>query len=92
MSFLFTVVFQIIVKKREPLSFGNQDGSAGFSSRLAATQDVPFIHQSVSMLSIWLACSFQINGGGLSFRRDSIDVPQIALCWKSRIGFPRGAI
>ncbi|XP_077788892.1 receptor-binding cancer antigen expressed on SiSo cells isoform X3 [Podarcis muralis] len=38
---------KIIVKKREPLSFGNQDVSAGFSSRLlAATQDTPFIHQS----------------------------------------------
>uniref|UniRef100_A0A8C6XC00 Estrogen receptor binding site associated antigen 9 n=1 Tax=Naja naja TaxID=35670 RepID=A0A8C6XC00_NAJNA len=37
---------KIIVKKREPLNFGNQDGSAGFSSRLAATPDVPFIHQS----------------------------------------------
>nr|XP_034981198.1 receptor-binding cancer antigen expressed on SiSo cells isoform X2 [Zootoca vivipara] len=38
---------KIIVKKREPLSFGNQDVNAGFSSRLAATQDTPFLHQSM---------------------------------------------
>ncbi|XP_061461292.1 receptor-binding cancer antigen expressed on SiSo cells isoform X2 [Rhineura floridana] len=46
---------KIIVKKREPLNFGNQDGSAGFSSRLAATQDVPFIHQSPELgdLETW---------------------------------------
>uniref|UniRef100_A0A8C5ZW58 Receptor-binding cancer antigen expressed on SiSo cells n=1 Tax=Marmota marmota marmota TaxID=9994 RepID=A0A8C5ZW58_MARMA len=41
---------KIIIKKREPLNFGVPDGSTGFSSRLAATQDMPFIHQSVSML------------------------------------------
>ncbi|XP_015742786.1 receptor-binding cancer antigen expressed on SiSo cells [Python bivittatus] len=46
---------KIIVKKREPLNFGNQDGSAGFSSRLAATQDVPFINQSPELgdLETW---------------------------------------
>lgn len=46
---------KIIVKKREPLNFGNQDGSAGFSSRLAATQDAPFIHQSPELgdLETW---------------------------------------
>ncbi|ELK37593.1 Fibrocystin-L [Myotis davidii] len=37
---------KIIIKKREPLNFGTPDGSTGFSSRLAATQDMPFIHQS----------------------------------------------
>ena len=36
---------KIIIKKREPLNFGIPDGSTGFSSRLAATQDMPFIHQ-----------------------------------------------
>uniref|UniRef100_A0A8D0E8R1 Estrogen receptor binding site associated antigen 9 n=1 Tax=Salvator merianae TaxID=96440 RepID=A0A8D0E8R1_SALMN len=46
---------KIIVKKREPLNFGNQDGTTGFSSRLAATQDVPFIHQSPELgdLETW---------------------------------------
>ena len=43
---------KIIIKKREPLNFGIPDGSTGFSSRLAATQDMPFIHQSVSMLIV----------------------------------------
>lgn len=42
-------MFQIVIKKREPLNFSIPDGSTGFSSRLAATQDMPFIHQSVSM-------------------------------------------
>lgn len=41
---------KIVIKKREPLNFGVPDGSTGFSSRLAATQDMPFIHQSVSVL------------------------------------------
>ena len=36
---------KIIIKKREPLNFGIPDGSTGFSSRLAVTQDMPFIHQ-----------------------------------------------
>uniref|UniRef100_A0A8P0SW54 Receptor-binding cancer antigen expressed on SiSo cells n=1 Tax=Canis lupus familiaris TaxID=9615 RepID=A0A8P0SW54_CANLF len=39
---------KIIIKKREPLNFGIPDGSTGFSSRLAATQDMPFIHQSAA--------------------------------------------
>eukprot|EP00069_Balaena_mysticetus_P014277 bmy_08616T0 len=37
---------KIIIKKREPLNFGIPDGSTGFSSRLAVTQDMSFIHQS----------------------------------------------
>ncbi|KAM4862034.1 receptor-binding cancer antigen expressed on SiSo cells-like [Thomomys bottae] len=37
---------KIVIKKREPLNFGIPDGSTGFSSRLAATQDMPSIHQS----------------------------------------------
>ena len=49
---LFQLIFQIIIKKREPLNFGIPDGSTGFSSRLAATQDMPFIHQSVSILIV----------------------------------------
>uniref|UniRef100_A0A8D0H5V8 Estrogen receptor binding site associated antigen 9 n=1 Tax=Sphenodon punctatus TaxID=8508 RepID=A0A8D0H5V8_SPHPU len=47
---------KIVVKKREPLSFGIPDGNAGFSSRLAAaTQDIPFIHQSPELgdLDTW---------------------------------------
>lgn len=46
----FFEYFQIVIKKREPLNFGIPEGNTGFSSRLAATQDIPFIHQSVSML------------------------------------------
>ncbi|XP_023985217.1 receptor-binding cancer antigen expressed on SiSo cells isoform X1 [Physeter macrocephalus] len=46
---------KIIIKKREPLNFGIPDGSTGFSSRLAATQDMPFIHQSPELgdLDTW---------------------------------------
>ncbi|MBZ3876694.1 Fibrocystin-L [Sciurus carolinensis] len=46
---------KIIIKKREPLNFGVPDGSTGFSSRLAATQDMPFIHQSSELgdLDTW---------------------------------------
>ncbi|XP_004674101.1 PREDICTED: uncharacterized protein LOC101637420 [Condylura cristata] len=46
---------KIIIKKREPLNFGISDGSTGFSSRLAATQDLPFIHQSSELgdLDTW---------------------------------------
>ncbi|KAM9198613.1 receptor-binding cancer antigen expressed on SiSo cells isoform 2-T2 [Dugong dugon] len=39
---------KIVIKKREPLNFGIPDDSTGFSSRLAATQDMPFIHQSTA--------------------------------------------
>ncbi|XP_014820854.1 PREDICTED: receptor-binding cancer antigen expressed on SiSo cells isoform X3 [Calidris pugnax] len=38
---------KIVIKKREPLNFGIPEGNTGFSSRLAATQDIPFIHQSL---------------------------------------------
>uniref|UniRef100_A0A2K6TIR0 Receptor-binding cancer antigen expressed on SiSo cells n=1 Tax=Saimiri boliviensis boliviensis TaxID=39432 RepID=A0A2K6TIR0_SAIBB len=46
---------KIVIKKREPLNFGVPDGSTGFSSRLAATQDMPFIHQSSELgdLDTW---------------------------------------
>uniref|UniRef100_A0ABI7WH00 Receptor-binding cancer antigen expressed on SiSo cells n=1 Tax=Felis catus TaxID=9685 RepID=A0ABI7WH00_FELCA len=46
---------KIIIKKREPLNFGIPDGSTGFSSRLAATQDMPFLHQSPELgdLDTW---------------------------------------
>ncbi|XP_074919290.1 receptor-binding cancer antigen expressed on SiSo cells isoform X5 [Chelonoidis abingdonii] len=46
---------QIVIKKREPLNFGIPDGNAGFSRRLAATQDIPFIHQSPELgdLDTW---------------------------------------
>ncbi|KAM7175484.1 receptor-binding cancer antigen expressed on SiSo cells isoform 3-T3 [Macrochelys suwanniensis] len=46
---------KIVIKKREPLHFGVPDGNAGFSSRLAATQDIPFIHQSPELgdLDTW---------------------------------------
>ncbi|XP_025251007.1 receptor-binding cancer antigen expressed on SiSo cells isoform X2 [Theropithecus gelada] len=46
---------KIVIKKREPLNFGIPDGSTGFSSRLAATQDLPFIHQSSELgdLDTW---------------------------------------
>ncbi|KAG8441689.1 hypothetical protein GDO86_010755 [Hymenochirus boettgeri] len=49
---------KIVIKKREPVNFGNMDfsdGSVGFSSRLAATQDIPFIHQSAELgdLETW---------------------------------------
>uniref|UniRef100_A0A8C6GDF1 Receptor-binding cancer antigen expressed on SiSo cells n=1 Tax=Mus spicilegus TaxID=10103 RepID=A0A8C6GDF1_MUSSI len=41
---------KIVIKKREPLNFGVPDGSTGFSSRLAAAQDRPFIHQSSKLV------------------------------------------
>jgi hypothetical protein len=46
---------KIVIKKREPLNFGVPDGSTGFSSRLAAAQDRPFIHQSSKLgdLDTW---------------------------------------
>ncbi|KAM9626562.1 receptor-binding cancer antigen expressed on SiSo cells isoform 1-T1 [Trichechus inunguis] len=46
---------KIVIKKREPLNFGIPDDSTGFSSRLAATQDMPFIHQSPELgdLDTW---------------------------------------
>ncbi|NP_001089294.1 uncharacterized protein LOC734342 [Xenopus laevis] len=49
---------KIVIKKREPANFGNMDfadGSIAFSSRLAATQDIPFIHQSAELgdLETW---------------------------------------
>ncbi|KAM3928815.1 receptor-binding cancer antigen expressed on SiSo cells isoform 1-T3 [Leptodactylus fuscus] len=45
---------KIIVKKREPINYSVPDGSLGFSSRLAATQDIPFV-QSVELgdLETW---------------------------------------
>ncbi|XP_037667095.1 receptor-binding cancer antigen expressed on SiSo cells-like [Choloepus didactylus] len=46
---------KIVTKKREPLNFGISDGSTGFSSILAAMQDMPFIHQSPELgdLDTW---------------------------------------
>ncbi|KAE8599486.1 hypothetical protein XENTR_v10017205 [Xenopus tropicalis] len=49
---------KIVLKKRDPANFGNMDfsdGSIGYSSRLAATQDIPFIHQSAELgdLETW---------------------------------------
>ncbi|XP_019383626.1 PREDICTED: receptor-binding cancer antigen expressed on SiSo cells [Gavialis gangeticus] len=46
---------KIVIKKREPLNFAVPDGSTGFSSRLAATQDIPFINQSPELgdLETW---------------------------------------
>ncbi|KAJ8411649.1 hypothetical protein AAFF_G00164570 [Aldrovandia affinis] len=40
---------KIVLKKREPLNFSIPDGSLGFSSRLAATQDVSFIQPSAEL-------------------------------------------
>uniref|UniRef100_A0A673VPF1 Estrogen receptor binding site associated antigen 9 n=1 Tax=Salmo trutta TaxID=8032 RepID=A0A673VPF1_SALTR len=39
---------KIVLKKREPLNYLVPDGSAGFSSRLAATQDTSFIQPSTT--------------------------------------------
>ncbi|KAM4906501.1 receptor-binding cancer antigen expressed on SiSo cells isoform 3-T4 [Sylvia borin] len=46
---------KIVIKKREPLNFGIPEGNTGFSSRLAAAQDIPFIHQSPELgdLDTW---------------------------------------
>ncbi|XP_074754617.1 receptor-binding cancer antigen expressed on SiSo cells isoform X1 [Athene noctua] len=46
---------KIVIKKREPLNFGIPEGNTGFSSRLAATQDIPFIHPSPELgdLDTW---------------------------------------
>ncbi|XP_010902635.1 receptor-binding cancer antigen expressed on SiSo cells [Esox lucius] len=40
---------KIVLKKREPLNYLVPDGSAGFSSRLAATQDTSFIQPSAEL-------------------------------------------
>ncbi|XP_044150436.1 receptor-binding cancer antigen expressed on SiSo cells [Bufo gargarizans] len=37
---------KIIVKKREPINYSIPDGSLGFSSRLAATQDISFVQSA----------------------------------------------
>ncbi|KAI4539653.1 hypothetical protein MG293_010048 [Ovis ammon polii] len=58
---------KIIIKKREPLNFGIPDGSTGFSSRLAATQDMPFIHQSVTAAAV-----FSKSKNMLLFRQQKI--------------------
>ncbi|KAM8967377.1 receptor-binding cancer antigen expressed on SiSo cells [Pelodytes ibericus] len=46
---------KIIIKKREQINFSIPDGSLGFSSRLAASQDIPFVHQSAELgdLETW---------------------------------------
>ncbi|MEE6507572.1 hypothetical protein FKM82_026762 [Ascaphus truei] len=46
---------KIIIKKREPIIFSVPDGNTGYSSRLAATQDIPFVHQSPELgdLETW---------------------------------------
>ncbi|XP_053323095.1 receptor-binding cancer antigen expressed on SiSo cells [Spea bombifrons] len=40
---------KIVIKKRETVNFSVPDGNFGFSSRLAATQDIPFVHQSAEL-------------------------------------------
>ncbi|XP_053571264.1 receptor-binding cancer antigen expressed on SiSo cells isoform X1 [Bombina bombina] len=46
---------KIVIKKREPINFIVPDGNIGFSSRLAATQDISFVHQSPELgdLETW---------------------------------------
>lgn len=46
---------KIVVKKREPTNYSIPDGSLGFSSRLAASQDISFVHQSAELgdLETW---------------------------------------
>ncbi|XP_057196073.1 receptor-binding cancer antigen expressed on SiSo cells [Triplophysa rosa] len=46
---------KILLKKREPLTFSMPDSSSGFSSRLAATQDMSFIQPSAELgdLDTW---------------------------------------
>lgn len=46
---------KIVIKKREPANYIIPDVSLGFSSRLAATQDISFIHQSAELgdLETW---------------------------------------
>ncbi|KAM4689524.1 receptor-binding cancer antigen expressed on SiSo cells isoform 1-T2 [Discoglossus pictus] len=46
---------KIVIKKREPMNFSIPDGNITFSSRLAATQDIPFVHQSAELgeLETW---------------------------------------
>lgn len=65
----FLVFLQIVIKKREPLTFGVPEGNTGFSSRLAATQDIPFIHQSVSALKIFIC---YLTGKWLFLRRNDL--------------------
>uniref|UniRef100_A0A4X2LVQ4 Receptor-binding cancer antigen expressed on SiSo cells n=1 Tax=Vombatus ursinus TaxID=29139 RepID=A0A4X2LVQ4_VOMUR len=44
---------KIIIKKREPLNFDFPNGTTGFCSRLAATRDIPCIHQSPELEQNW---------------------------------------
>ncbi|XP_016374930.1 receptor-binding cancer antigen expressed on SiSo cells-like [Sinocyclocheilus rhinocerous] len=46
---------KIVLKKREPLNFSMSDSSSGFSSRLAATQNMSFIQPSAELgdLDTW---------------------------------------
>lgn len=46
---------KILLKKREPLNFSMPDSSSGFSSRLAASQDMSFIQPSAELgdLDTW---------------------------------------
>ncbi|XP_018426359.1 PREDICTED: receptor-binding cancer antigen expressed on SiSo cells [Nanorana parkeri] len=46
---------KIVVKKREPTNYSIPDGSLGYSSRLAASQDISFVHQSAELgdLETW---------------------------------------
>ncbi|MBN3315858.1 RCAS1 protein, partial [Atractosteus spatula] len=40
---------KIVLKKRDPMNFAVSDGNAGFSSRLAVTQDMSFIQPSAEL-------------------------------------------
>ncbi|KAI4904048.1 hypothetical protein NFI96_033872 [Prochilodus magdalenae] len=40
---------KIVLKKREPVNFSVPDNTTGFSSRLAATQDMSFIQPSAEL-------------------------------------------
>ncbi|KAJ8290944.1 hypothetical protein GJAV_G00019490 [Gymnothorax javanicus] len=46
---------KIVLKKREPLNFSIPDGNSGFSSRLAASQEMSFIQPSAELgeLDTW---------------------------------------
>ncbi|XP_072266832.1 receptor-binding cancer antigen expressed on SiSo cells [Pyxicephalus adspersus] len=46
---------KIVIKKRDPANYSIPDGNMGFSSRLAAAQDISFVHQSTELgdLETW---------------------------------------
>ncbi|OWK04304.1 hypothetical protein Celaphus_00016361 [Cervus elaphus hippelaphus] len=73
---------KIIIKKREPLNFGIPDGSTGFSSRLAATQDMPFIHQSNEHFQWFVAGKSELRGLAWGIVEGSVASLMVSDTWQ----------